>query len=144
MIKKRRIDEAGVSVFLITCNNCLKDNTIFIALKENNTIGAKCGYCGNILWFNSRESKILKELDNPPFSHGEKYIKWREEAIKRALAKLPACPKCNSKSYALFITNVPKSPLICVECGKEINEVKWQNVTKKFLKVEIDWLEKDE
>ena len=144
MIKKKRIDEAGVSVFLITCNNCLKDNTIFIALKENDTIGAKCGHCDNILWFNSRENEILKELDNPPFSNGENYTKWREEVIWRALSQLPACPKCNSKSYTSFVTNVPKCPLICVECGEEINEGKWQNVTKYFLNVEIDWIEEDE
>jgi len=143
-LSKKMIKDIGVLVFSFVCEVCFETRIIFFPLKEKDTIGVKCGNCDNILWFNSRESKILKEFDNPPFSHGEKYIKWRQEAIKRALAKFPVCPKCNEKKWSTLVINHIPLPLKCNKCSKLVNNPKLKDVTKDYLDFAVDWLEEDE
>ena len=74
---------------------------------KDDVMGAQCGYCHTVVWFDSRRDPILAE-DAPASvpDSGPIYREYYQSKLRRFLQSIPACPQCRNRSYDYFINNV--------------------------------------
>lgn len=139
MIRKRTYREVRLSTLSTDCSHCGKPNEYTFAEDYEETMGAVCGNCSNIMWFLRMGNPItVKSHAPPPKGRGDEHL---EEIRREFFRLLPSCPACHVHQYTDFAMNYPAESLDCRCCGKNLKISAFRDVSVKKIRSEVFWFD---
>jgi endogenous inhibitor of DNA gyrase (YacG/DUF329 family) len=140
----KRIPLCSVGVVLYEAKHTLCGLTIrtLISGFEGFHLGAGCGACGTVVWFDINGCSLTKDHWSLP-GGGQRKSAF-EAMMRRFFDSLPPCPACGKVEYAKRITSTLESPFSCPECKQAVDAAEWRDKTSENQYLEIYWYDENQ